>query len=73
MQIPFEVDSPQKDENSKKEASISNTSIPHISKKTQDTQNLASKQEKKTAHSFTANTPDFAAVGRQISLIDRGR
>ena len=47
MQIPFEVDSPQKDENSKKEAPISNISIPDISQKTQDTQNPASKQEKK--------------------------
>ena len=28
MQIPFEVDSPQKDEISKKEAPISNPSIP---------------------------------------------
>ena len=73
MQIPFEVDSPQKDENSKKEAPISNPSIPHMSQRTQDPQNPASKQEKKTTHSFTAHPPDFAAVGRQISLIDRGR
>jgi len=53
MQIPFEVDSPQKDENSKKEAPISNISIPDISQKTQDTRiwHLSRKKNRSQFHS----------------------
>ena len=65
MQIPFEVDSPQKDENSKKEAPISNPSIPHISQRTQDPQNPASKQEKKPL--------TVSQLTRQISLLLEGK
>lgn len=65
MQIPFEVDSPQKDENSKKEAPISNPSIPHISQRTQDPQNPASKQGEKPL--------TVSQLTRQISLLLEGK
>ncbi len=65
MQIPFEVDSPQKDENSKKEAPISNPSIPHISQRTHDPQNPASKQEKKSL--------TVSQLTRQVSLLLEGK
>jgi exodeoxyribonuclease VII large subunit len=65
MQIPFEVDSPQKGENSKKEEPISNSSIPHISQRTQDPQNPASKQGKKPL--------TVSQLTRQISLLLEGK
>ena len=65
MQIPFEVDSPQKDENSKKEAPISNPSIPHISQRTQDPRNPVSMQGKKPL--------TVSQLTRHISLLLEGR
>ena len=65
MQIPFEVDSPQKDEISKKEAPISNPSILHISQRTQDLENPTSKQEKKPL--------TVSQLTRQISLLLEGK